>query len=733
MSTTKRLWIDRGLVAGALLLASAVFFTRESVTTSEVEARSNNVLAVWRQADLAAVVLEAPHSLRLEKHTPEATGQAEWQMSGPGYPRTTADPAAVDRLLNELRLGIWVRRLDTSDVDPHALGLDAPRGVLVLDMGAIDYRLVLGKPAPAPSGGAYLAVSGEGVDDVVGVVKQTVADAILVDPREFLGRALVPYGRNDIVRLELSGTGGSRRLVRAGHRFRFSGMLGDRLVDADALDPVFFHLARLTREEFLGLPEAEAALGRGERVDIQIWTSATKTPLSLSVGGRCQDKDKVVALRRTPEPLAGCVPGTVMAGLTLNAETLVDRTPFGFGTDAVERVVTEHGGRRFELVRNETGFALKSPVAAQVDLYQGNQRVEALVNARGEIVENPDLAKLGLAPPRGHTTITGLSNVTDLAVDEKVSLGQRDASGRLPLLRQADSVVLVVPPEAARAFDVDATLTRDLKLFAFADEDVSALRVETERIDQALVRVNGDLRLEKPSGFDFDASLVTELLAALRTLTADRWVSDVEDKSFGLEQPVAQITLELAGPSAASKQNATPSANPGTYTLSIGRSIPGGAYAKLSSIPGVFVLSTHSLRAITTPVLSRQAFSLDLGALTALDFETRVRKVSLVARGDSWASETPGVDARHALQIAEAFAGLRPPFAWHTGKPNAQEGFAAPTLVVRAAGPEATVVTITVGAPHTFAGLSGYFARVSGVDATFALTEQSVRQLLDLL
>src|SRR5690606_16021114 len=78
MSTTKRLWIDRGLVAGALLLASAVFFTRESVTTSEVEARSNNVLAVWRQADLAAVVLEAPHSLRLEKHTPEATGQAEW-------------------------------------------------------------------------------------------------------------------------------------------------------------------------------------------------------------------------------------------------------------------------------------------------------------------------------------------------------------------------------------------------------------------------------------------------------------------------------------------------------------------------------------------------------------------------------------------------------------------------------------------------------------------------------
>lgn len=733
MSAKKSLWIDRGLVAGALVLAGAVFFTRKSVTTTEIDARSDNVLGVWRQAELAAVVLEEPHSLRLEKHAADATQQAEWRMSGPGYPRMAADPAAVDRLLNELRLGSWVRRLDPGALDQHALGLDAPRGVLVLDMGAIDYRLVLGKPAPAPSGGSYLAVSGEGVEEVVGIVKQSVADAILVDPREFLGRALVPYGRSDIVRLELSGAGGTRRLIRAGHRFRFSGMLADRLVDTDALDPVFFHLARLTREGFVALPAAEAALGRGERVDIRLWAGATKTPLSLSVGGQCQDKDKVVALRRAPDPLAGCVPETVMAGLTLSAEALVDRTPFGFGADAVERVVTERGDRRLDLVRNEAGFALKSPVAAQVDLNQGNQRVEALVNAKGEIVEKPDLAKLGLAPPLGRTTITGLSSVTDLAVDESVGLGQRDALGRLPLLRDTDSVVLLVPPEAARAFDVDATLTRDLKLFTFADENVSALRIQTERLDQALVRVGGDFQLEKPSGFDFDASLVSELLTSLRTLTADRWVSDVEEGNFGLEQPVTQVTLTLANPSAPSKPAPTPPAPPGTYTLSIGHSIPGGAYAKLNTIPGVFVLSTHALRAITTPVLSRQAFSLDLAALTAVDFETRERKVSLVARGGSWASDTPGVDTRHAVQIAEAFAGLRPPFAWHIGKPSAQEGFDTPTLVVRAAGPAPSAVTITVGAPHTFAGLSGYFARVSGVDATFALTEQSVRQLLDLL
>jgi len=724
MSTRQSLWVDRALVLCALALALAVFFTRESITTNEVDARSENVLGVWRQDQLTALIFESPHALRLERQLSEETGQPEWSMSGPGYPRMLADAAAVDQLLGELRLGGWVRKLDLEATDPHALGLDAPRGVLLLDMGAIDYRLVLGKAAPAPSGGAYLAVSGAGSAEVVGIVKQSLADAIQSDPREFLGRALVPYGKGDIVRLELSGAGGTRRLVRAGHRFRFQGMLEGRLVDADALDPVFFHLARLTREGFLSPGEAEALLARGERVDIQLWAGTAKTPpLSLSVGGRCQDKDKVVALRRRPDPLAGCVPATVMAGLTLSADALVDRTAFGFGPDAVERVVTERGDRRWELVRNESGFALKSPVAAQVDLNRGNQRVEALVNAKGEIVANPDLAKLGLTPPLGQTTVTGLSSVTDLAVEESVALGQRDAAGRLPLLRRTDSVVLLLPPEAARAFEVDASLTRDLKLFNFADEDVFSLRVQTQSLEQTLVRANGDFRLETPSGFAFDASLLSDLLTSLRTLTADRWVSDTEEKSFGLVEPVAQVELTLRASGA----------QHGTQTLSIGQSIPGGAYAKLSTVPGVFVLSTQAVRAVSTPVLSRQAFALDLGTLEALDFATRERTVSLVHRGGSWASDTPSVDARHAEHIADAFGGLRPEFAWHIGKPSAQEGFEAPTLTVRVKAPGQAQTTITVGAPHTFLGLSGYFTRVTGVDATFALTEQSVRQLLDLL
>jgi hypothetical protein len=448
-----------------------------------------------------------------------------------------------------------------------------------------------------------------------------------------------------------------------------------------------------------------------------------KTPLTLSVGGRCKDTGKVVALRRAPDELAGCVPDTVMAGLTLSAEALVDRTAFGFGTDAVERVVTERAGRRFELVRDDSGFSLKSPVQAKVDLNQGNQRIETLVNSKGEIVDAPDLTALGLSPAAGNTTVTGLSSITDLAVDENVAIGKPDAFGRLPVLRRIDSVVLLLPVEAARAFEVDATLTKNLSLFSFSDADVLGVRVATRTLEQSLRRVDGNFELEKPAGFDFDASLLSNLLEALRKLTADRWVSDSEDPSFGLQDPIATVELELQAPKAR------------TETLTIGQSIPGGAYAKVSSVPGVFVLSTESARAVTTPVLSRQAFAIDPSTLAGIDFETGERKVSVVPRAGGWSSDTPSVDAHHAARIMDSFAGLRPEFAWHIGKPGKNEGFDKPTLVVRLSGgaPLHGNTLITVGAPHTFAGLGGYFARITGVDATFVLTETSVRQLLDLL
>src|SRR5690606_28893343 len=158
-----------------------------------------------------------------------------------------------------------------------------------------------------------------------------------------------------------------------------------------------------------------------------------------------------------------------MAGLTLPASALSDATPFGFPPDAVERVVIERGSRRLELVRNEDAFRLKAPVEADVALGLGNRRLETIVDSSGEFLETPELSTLGLEPAVGKVTVTGLSEFDNAAVQETVELGKVDEQGRLPIRRSADGVILLLTPEAARAFRVDATLSKSLTLFDFAE------------------------------------------------------------------------------------------------------------------------------------------------------------------------------------------------------------------------------------------------------------------------
>ena len=725
MTGKRHIWADRGLFALALVLAALVVFTGKSVTTSEVESRSNHLMVAWRQQELDEIVLESRgHSLKLQQRRSEESGQHEWTIAARSG--ESADPAEVDRLLNTLRFATWLRKIDSTPVNRAELGLNQPRATLRLEMGPISYRLLLGKPAASPSGAAYVEVSGEGVRGGVGAVRKEVVDVLLMDHREFMGRGLLPYARSEIARLKLEGTGGKRAIVRDQHRFRFDGMLDNGFIDGAALDPLFFHLARLEAEPFLSLQKAEQALEHsGSRVKLSVWPRAGEERVELEVGGRCPTAEsRAVAIRHEPRPLAGCVPASVMAGLTLEARALLDFTPFSFAPDAVERVVTQRQGKRFELIRNEGGFQLKAPVAAQVELRLGNARVESIVDAKGDVVDDPDLKALGLEPSLGTTTVTGLSELTNDAVEESVDLGRIDERGRLPILRRSDKLVLLLAPEWARAFQVDATLSKSLRLFSFDEKQLETIRIRTPELTQHLMKVDGEFRLENPSGFEFDASLVSALVDALLNLHAERWVSDTVDDSFGLAQPQIQVMVETQGPDGVQAK-----------ALTVGRAVPGGAYATLSGVPGVFVLSSTALRSITMPVLSRAGFVIDTEKLESIVLETRTRRIALRARGSEWVSNTEGVDAAHATKIVEALETLRPDFAVHAGTPEPHEGFRRPTLTVSATAQNAAEPTtlVRIGTTAVIRETVGYYARTPSVDASYLIEQHRVRQLLDLL
>jgi hypothetical protein len=123
---------------------------------------------------------------------------------------------------------------------------------------------------------------------------------------------------------------------------------------------------------------------------------------------------------------------------------------------------------------------------------------------------------------------------------------------------------------------------------------------------------------------------------------------------------------------------------------------------------------------------------LDFASIT---LRTAKQRVVLNHQSGSFTSETEGVDKHHAARIIEALENLRPEFAVHTGPPKPNQGLSKPTLSVTYQNPtrgkQSRVVRI--GSAHMFQGMGGFHARAGNSQATFAISQGRVQQLLDLL
>ncbi|MGH7286143.1 MAG: hypothetical protein ACRELY_31875, partial [Polyangiaceae bacterium] len=124
-------------------------------------------------------------------------------------------------------------------------------------------------------------------------------------------------------------------------------------------------------------------------------------------------------------------------------------------------------------------------------------------------------------------------------------------------------------------------------------------------------------------------------------------------------------------------------------------------------------------------LVDRSAFFVDPDSIVAIDISDHVQHARF--------SAAPGRDAGERGEAAiSAMGALRAERALHVGAPAKEEGFDKPALEVNVlaefdAGRRAT--SFTLGAKQG----DGYFARVDGVNATFLLSEASVRPLLDAI
>jgi hypothetical protein len=487
---------------------------------------------------------------------------------------------------------------------------------------------------------------------------------------------------------------------------------------------LFFQLGRLSANAFLSPSEAEAGLGPA-RAHFELETK-DKQVIRFDAGGSCpSDPAQLVIVRRAPDAQSACATRELEATLKLETADFADRHPFSLHADEVEELDIAGGASKFALVRKGTGFVLHGSSEAQVELEAGNQRITALLEAVGERVEKPKLSELGLDPAPLTVTLRSSASRDADVVRQAVRVGNKDAAGSVAVYRELDGVVLRIPHELARAFVLDSTLLYARKLTEFGQSSFLSAEIERGGVRQVLRRgANEALFLDTPKGFDPDGALSSDLIQALGALTAERFVADRDDGSFGLAHPTLTVRFTYKGEQGAKTER----------HLRFGDDTALGVFATVEDDGPVFIVPRSVRETCELLLLNRSVFPTSPDALNGITLEAHGRTLRLQRQGERLVAP-PGsaFPAERVSEMLENFGDLRPEAAVHTGPALPQEGFAKPTLTLQLTPRVGPLQTVTFGAGDSWRAMSVFYVRVSGVDATFVMAQSKVRALSDAL
>jgi hypothetical protein len=736
------------IVLAAGVATYAYVFDRHTISDADGAARRSDVFQSFRVDQVAEVELDhGAERLVLAREgggsDAGAAGSRGWVMTSPRH--EPVDTASIDALLRELELGRRLRDAPTA----VASGLDAPRVRGRVVVGGLEYRFALGSDAPTPGGAAYMRLEGDGAF----VVERSLKVQLLRGADAYRERALVPYGAPDVARIEVRGARDDARFAidRSGDgptfRIAGSGLRASR----EAVDRIFAALADTRAESFVEDDRADQAMAQpAYRVTI-----AARDPsgprIALRVGGACPDQPQdVLVVRDAPTRVSACAPRTIVEALDVAAERLPDRSPLFAHADEIEELRLEAtAGPRVELARKGRGWHERAPEDRDLDADQ-SESANALALALAE-ARATDAAPAGAAAPehfsaRARATVVGAVG----GAAEVVEVGPTGANGVTWARRADDGAMLGLPLAVARRFEPHPVALRGRSVWGNGPFDAGAI----VGVDNSCGPAPESLELRDrvwtmraPAGFTADSRSVSDLGEALANARTTEWIAEADDGAFGFGAAGScAVTVTLAP-----RAGAHPGSPPERAGIAFGAETGAGVYAHAIGDPAVFVIPS-ALRAIAShPAIDRGRFRLDVGALTSVTIERGAAKVTLAKAGDRLVRTPAGPgaapadaggrlgdagDARDAGDgdLEEALASFRADAALHTGAPGPGEGLSSPTLEIRASGGGASgsaTMRITIGAPTHVDAFDAYFARVSGVDATFAVPRQAVGAILD--
>ncbi len=723
MKPTRAVLVNSGILVLGLASMVAVVVSRSGLTTGESEAQGRDLLPAFHADEIKALAIEgAGQKLSLTRTPGLDGGSASFELISPV--KEPADGAAVSKFLSALSNAHALRPV-ASGPPLSSFGLDQPRLRIELKNDQRSYHVLVGGSAPTPEGACYVQVqSGDEPPHIV-VVDKSAAQDFAVDLDSFRQRGIVSLSQPDVTRITIASPKLNVSLRRTtGTSFVLDGE-PKTVADRETVSSLFFQLSRLTANRFLALADAEAALGP-DRAHLEFETKDSKEPVRFDAGGTCPgDPTQLVVVRRSPGTQSACAPRELEATLRRSAEDFRDRHPFSLHADEVEELDIT-GKNKFILLRKGNAFVLHAASETPVDLDAGNQRIASLLEVSAELVTEQKPSELGLEPAQNTVTLRSSAARDADVVQQVVRVGNTDGAGNLWLYREQDGAVLRAPRDSARFFASDSTLLYAKKLTEFGLSSFISAEITHGGERQVLRRgAKEELQLDEPKGFDPDGVLSADLIQALGSLTASRFVADRDDGSFGLQPPATTVRF-------ASKSETNPKLE---HVLRFGRSTELGVFATLDENGPVFVLPRSIEEACDTLLLSRAVYPNATDALKSFSLEApQKHTLQLERRGERfWPVPTGSFPDDDLGELLEGISNLRPEAAVHIGPALPAEGLSKPVLTLRLVPNMGVPLTLTFGAGDSWRSTSVFYLRVSGVNATFVIAQAKVRALSDAL
>jgi hypothetical protein len=717
------------LLAALSATAGYLVFTRDAPTTRETDAREHNALRVLRRDALTELSFERDGVVfRLSRASegPDAGPDARgWVLSWNGKTER-ADSFAVDRALSNLEHASHERTIKAEEVNRPQFGLEKPRLRIGLTMGALRTTFALGAPAPRPEGAVYADDNG-----VVRVVKRSAFEALDAAPEAFLSRNLVPYLSNDLQQLVIAHEGGEVTLEKlAGLSWKLaSGELAGTRADRFVFDRILSAFPDLKADHFLPEDEARKAQQQGKPVTITMIPTDAASPRGVfSVGGPCPGHpDEVVVVRTAPTALFACSARGAVDALQRTAEQLADARVFSLRDDEIEEIALEHGDKKLDLARKDKAWKQRAPVEADVVADQARALVKALGTTRGD--------QLRRDPPEGFAvdakvTIRGPRENEEARPPETVELGKPAPDGSVILRRQQDGAFLRLTREQARSFYPRSTALRSTRLIEQPIDRARTIRIwqNGEALQQFSRKSDGSWTLELPKGYAVDIGVVADIAENLLHLSADQWVADADDGSFGLAHPrfKAEVSVDEGG-----------DAGVKSYTLLLGEVGAAGLHGRIEGVEGVFAVPRALEGTLSSLAVDLSVFLLPLEDTERLAFKRPEGTTTFPLKGGKLQPPTgTEVPPSRLEALQEALKDLRALRVVHLGPARKDEGLDKPALEITARMAEGEKIKerrLVIGASDVLQGASVFYARAAEVDATYAIPAARIRAVLGAL